>query len=38
MARLAVSLLAEGVSPLPYQGIKVDCPLVLRQSVAPNGV
>ena len=34
MARLAVSLLAEGPHPLPYQRLKVDCPLVLRQSIS----
>lgn len=38
MARLAVSLLSDGPQPLPYQRIKVDCPLILRDSVAPNGV
>lgn len=38
MARLAVSLLAEGGTPLPYQRIKVDCPLILRASIARNGV
>ena len=38
MARIAVSLLADGGRPLAYQRIKVDCPLVLRQSVAGNGV
>ena len=34
MARLAISLLADGGQPLPYQRIKVDSPLVLRGSVA----
>jgi LacI family transcriptional regulator len=38
MVRLAVTLLAEGGAPLPYQRLKVDCPLVLRASVAANGV
>lgn len=38
MARLAVSLLAEGAGPLPYQRIKVDCPLVLRKSVSPIAI
>lgn len=34
MARLAISILADGQHPLPYQRIKVDSPLVLRASVA----
>lgn len=38
MARLAITLLAEGGRPLPYQRLKVDCPLVLRDSVARIGV
>ncbi len=38
MARLAILVLAEGGTPLPYQRIKVDSPLVLRASVASISV
>ena len=38
MARLAISLLADGGLPLHYQKIKVDSPLVLRASVASLSV